>query len=144
MVLFLVGPVPCSMSLDKNPSRLTVKVLLLLWGILSMAQGAALGFFVSGSDDYSDSYFIELVYCTVLVSALISFFSARTAALLSLAATAGSLTILFASSSLTSNPVIKKSLLLAVANRPFLAAVALILCACFEPRKASQEIAKPN
>jgi hypothetical protein len=79
---------------NKNPHSLTVKVALVVWGIASLLQGAGLSFLVNGPDQYRQTGFIELVYYSLFVGALISFLWSRIASVVLLGATLGALAIL--------------------------------------------------
>src|SRR5580698_4662835 len=60
------------LSINKNLFALAIKVVIVIWGILNVLQGAGLSFIISGPDGYKQSAFIELVYGTVFIAGLIS------------------------------------------------------------------------
>jgi len=69
------------MQIDRNPLRIGVKAILLIWGGLSLIKGLGLSFFVNGANQYLQTAYIELVYESVLIGVLISIFSNKLAAL---------------------------------------------------------------
>jgi len=69
------------MQIDRNPLRIGVKAILLIWGGLSLIKGLGLSFFVNGANQYLQTAYIELVYESVLIGVLISIFSTKFAAL---------------------------------------------------------------
>ena len=67
------------MQIDRNPLRIGVKAILLIWGGLSLIKGLGLSFFVNGANQYLQTAYIELVYESVLIGVLISIFSNKLA-----------------------------------------------------------------
>ena len=122
------------LTTNKNPYALTVKISLLVWGIASFLQGAGLSFVVNGPDQYRQTAFIELVYCSLFVGALISFLWSRIASVVLLGATLGALAILLWTRSFGHGASYAPPLLWAVAMRPALGALVLFLLSLYEGR----------
>jgi hypothetical protein len=122
------------LTINKNPYALTVKVALVVWGIASLLQGAGLSFLVNGPDQYRQTAFIELVYFSLFVGALISFLWSRIASVVLLGATLGALAILLWTRSFGHGASFAPSLLWAIAIRPALGALILFLLSFYEWR----------
>ncbi len=110
-------------------SRLEVPLLILLglWGLVSAFQGAALSMFVSGPQQYTVTFFIEIVYFGVLAGVLVSLISARLASLLLAVAAITALVILYRTDGFGHGMSTAKSFLWAIALRPVLAALLLLV-----------------
>jgi hypothetical protein len=72
------------MPLNKSGISLMVKIAVLIWGVDSLIKGAGYQFFIGENDPYGQSQvvFSDLVYGTLLVTALLSFLSTWIASLL--------------------------------------------------------------
>ena len=112
-----------------NVSKLEAPLLIVvgLWGLVSAFQGAALSMFVSGPQQYTVTFFIEIVYFGVLAGLLVSLLSARVASLLLAIAAIAALVILYQTDGFGHGMSTAKSFLLAIAFRPVLAALLLLV-----------------
>ena len=103
----------------------SVLIALGVWGLVSVLQGAALGMFVSGPDQYSATTFIELVYESVLGGVLVGLFSPRLGAILTFLATLIAVIIVYQTGAFGHGSETAKSFWEAIAIRPGLATVLL-------------------
>jgi len=126
------------MQIAKNHFILIAKIMVMLWGVVSLLQGAGLSFFVSGADQYRQTSFINLVYVSVFVASLVSLLSSRIASLLLFLSTLGALAILFWTNSFGHGLGSTGSLLLAIAIRPALASVLFFFLFRWERRLANR------
>lgn len=112
-----------------NASKLEVPLLIVLglWGLVSAFQGAALSMFVSGPQQYTVTFFIEIVYFGVLAGVLVSLISARLASMFLAVAAIIALVILYRTDGFGHGMSTAKSFLLAIALRPVLAALLLLV-----------------
>jgi hypothetical protein len=105
-----------------------VRIFLVIWGIASFIQGAGLSFFVNGANQYIQTTYINLVYVSVFIVSLMSFWSAKIAGLLSALSAAVALVILLTDASfqstlgpslleITIRPVLTSLILLFVHHR---------------------------
>lgn len=102
----------------------TILCGLIVWGLWSSLQGMGLSFFVSGTNQYRDESFIELLYLSVITAALIALLSPRVAAFLS-AVIGVVLVAMVLTTDLGHDPDIAKQFMWSIIWRPFLAAVIL-------------------
>ena len=110
----------------KRHLELPILGLLFTWGMYSAFQGAAFGMFVYGPHTLRDSWFISLVYSSLIAGVMISLISARLAAVvLVIAAFAASL-ILYKSNFFGHGPATAIPFLWAIAVRPLLASLLLL------------------
>lgn len=114
-------------SIDHSKLETPLLIVLGIWGLVSAFQGAALSLFVSGPHQYTDTFFIEIVYFGVLAGVLVSLLSARLASLLLGLAAVIALVILYATNVFGHGSSSAKSFLLAIAFRPALASVLLFV-----------------
>ena len=126
------------MQIAKNHFILIAKIMVMLWGVVSLLQGAGLSFFVSGADQYRQTSFINLVYVSVFVASLVSLLSSRIASLLLFLSTLGALAILFWTNSFGHGLESTGSLLLAIAIRPALASVLFFFLSRWERGRVAQ------
>ena len=124
--------------MSKNPVTLVAKLLVVIWGIVGLLQGAALSFFISGADRYSPIAFVELVYDSVFVAGLISFFSSRIASYVLFGATLVAIAILSWTRTFGHGAATAPSLLLAIAIRPALGTLVFFFISLYEGRLAGQ------
>jgi hypothetical protein len=120
------------MPLNKAPLIFAAKLAVILWGAISVWQGAALSFFVSGAHQYRQTAFIELVYESVLVAGLVSLLSSRVAGFLLCGAVLASAALLFWTGTFGHGPASAPPLLLAIAIRPALGALVLLFISRYE------------
>ncbi len=112
-----------------NLSKLETPLLILLglWGLVSAFQGAGLSMFVSGPHQDTVTFFIEIVYFGVLAGLLVSLLSARLASLLLAMAAITALVILYQTDGFGRGLSTAKSFLWAIALRPVLVALLLLV-----------------
>jgi hypothetical protein len=126
------------LSINKNRFALAVKVVIIIWGILSVLQGAGLSFIISGPDAYKQSAFIELVYGTVFIAGLISvLLSSRIAAFVLCGATLAAIAII--GHGVSYDP----SLILDITIRPVLVALVLFFISRYERGSAERHASAP-
>lgn len=89
--------------------------------------------FVSGPNQYRDATFIELVYDSVIVGVLISLFSSRLASILSCAATLAGIMMVYRTNAFGHGSVAGRSFLEAIALRPALATLLLLMLPAIGP-----------
>lgn len=130
-------PGRCPMPIAKGHWVFVAKIVIMLWGVACLLQGAGLSFFVSGTDQYRQTTFINLVYVSVFVASLVSLLSSRIASLLLLLSTVGALGLLFWTNSFGHGQASAGSLLLAIAVRPALASVLFFFLYRWESRRAN-------
>ena len=121
-------------SLSRNPFSLGAKLVLLIWGIVSLLQDAGLSFFVGGANQYSQTGFIELVYDSVFVGALIGILSSRIASMLLGISTIAAFMMLYITHSFGHGSPTVWTEMIAIAIRPALASVILLTLAVYEKR----------
>jgi hypothetical protein len=86
-----------------------------------------LSFFVSSVHQYRDELFIDGMYCSVIIAAVIGMFSARAAAFLSLTVGLILFIMVLATSEFHKDSTIAQEFIWALIWRPFLAALFLFL-----------------
>jgi hypothetical protein len=112
-------------SIKNRWFEVSVLIALGLWGLVSVIQGAALGMFVSGPDQYRATTFIELVYESVFGGVLIALFSPRLGAILTFAAALVAVIIVYQTGAFGHGSETAKSFFEAIVIRPGLATVLL-------------------
>ena len=133
------------LSINKNLFALAVKVVIVIWGILSVLQGAGLSFIISGPDGYKQSAFIELVYGTVFIAGLISvLLSSRLAAFALCGATLSAIAILLWTRIFGHGASYAAPLVLAIAIRPALVALVLFFISRYERGSAERHASAPG
>ena len=113
--------------------ELPVLITLGLWGLVSAVQGAGLSMFVSGPHQYRDTFFIELVYDSIIAGVLIGLVSPRLAAGLLCAAALISVVLIYQTNAFGHGAATGQSLLWAIVLRPALAAVILFFLPSIGP-----------
>jgi hypothetical protein len=114
-------------SRSKKLVHIATLLALTVWGLLSAMQGAALGMFAPGTDQYQDVFFNLLVYGSVLVSVLIYLFSGTLASVVMWGATFVALTIVFGSHGIGHASGDVRLSVWAIALRPGLSALVMSL-----------------
>jgi len=114
-------------SQAKRLFQIATLFALMVWGLVCVMQGAALGMFSPGTDPYQDVFFNALVYASVLASVLVYLFSGTLASVLMWGATFVALTILFGSHGVGHASGTVRSLVWAIALRPGLSALVMSL-----------------
>jgi hypothetical protein len=113
-------------SIIRTRLEIPILVALGLWGLMSSIQGAGLSLFVSGPHQYTDTTFIELVYFSVITAVLVSLISSRLASILLGIAAIICIITLYETDGFGHGSATSRSLLLAIALRPLLAALVLL------------------
>ena len=126
------------MPLAKSHLIMIAKIVIMLWGVVSLLQGAGLSFFVSGADQYRQTSFINIVYVSVFVASLLSLLSSRIASLLLFLSTVSALAILFWTNFFGHGQESAGSLLSAIALRPALASVLFFFLSLWEGRRSNR------
>ena len=103
------------------------KVGLLIWGLFCALQGAGLSMFIGPSAHSESSTFIGLLYLSVLITALISFFSEGLAAGVALLASLTCVLMVFATHAFGHDETVRHSLIVAIVLRPVLAFTVCVL-----------------
>jgi hypothetical protein len=126
------------MPLNKNPYILAAKLAILVWGVISLMQGAGLSFFISGAHQDRQIAFIALVYDSVFVASLISLLSSRLAWLILFGAAVAAIAILFWTNFFGHGREYAPALVLSIATRPVLGSLLFFLIAHYEKRLPTQ------
>lgn len=115
------------MSLRKNLLEISVLTGLILWGAISLFQGAGLSLFVSGQHQMRDELFIEVLYCSVIIISFVGLFRARVAAYMSILIATFLLITVFMTDGFAHGLIASEPLMWAIFWRPFLAGFLLFL-----------------
>ena len=117
------------MLLSKNRISVVVKIAVLIWGVLTLIEGAGLEFFMRESDPFwnSETIFSNLVYLTLFFVTLLSFLSTWIASLVLLLSAVSSLGIWIWTNSFGHGVSWADPLLLDIALRPALGALVLFV-----------------
>lgn len=128
------------MPLGKRIFTIAAKLAIAIWGVSNIIQGAALSFFIQ--NDNLAGIYVEVVYGSSIVAALISFVSTSVAILLLLAAILTSVGTLFLSKAWGFGTSDSYSFVEAIALRPGLSLVVLLVVGRLEEksRLASNKI----
>jgi hypothetical protein len=122
------------MPIKNSHLSLIAKLALVVWGVVSLLQGAGLSFFIFGPNQNTQAFFIDLVYMSVLAAGLLSFLSSRIASLLLCASAIAALAILFWTNSFGHGAGSANSLVFAVIIRPALASWLLFILSRWEKK----------
>jgi len=115
------------MSLKYRVLETVIFTGLIFWGLVSLIQGAGLSIFVGGEHQVRDEIFIELLYCSVVVAALLGLFYPRVVAAIAMSLACLLIIMLFLSNGFGHGNTTIKPLLWAIVFRPFLAGLLLFL-----------------